>query len=184
MGGRRKKIVCDIYISRRNYNWKTFFGSFEMKINYILIIAYVLKTFFSPPSHLHFLLLGFSLYIKHLCDLMLIRFYNANRLQQKQLQCTRALLVDLGNIGASISTESAENLSVLHKFSSSFHHRYRAFFIKFQFRVVGFRALNSPSEAVHVYKQFHHALISVSHFLVLVFVISNEGERNFRKELR
>jgi hypothetical protein len=57
---------------RENYNWKSFVGSFEMEINYSLIIAYISKTLLATLTrsllNLNFLALPFAilLRIKHL----------------------------------------------------------------------------------------------------------------------
>lgn len=75
MRGRRSIFPSRGYLHfevERNYNWKSSPLSFEMKINYILIIAYISKTFrpfhlLSLPFalHLHFTSLSLS-YCKHL----------------------------------------------------------------------------------------------------------------------
>lgn len=111
----RIKKSFALFTLKENYNWKSF-TAFELKINYILIIAYISKTFLKTFTLLHFFnyFLLLSFYCKHLWDLTLIRFFttwidcNKNKFNARNLHCIMEFAC--GFKKSSISTGSAENL--------------------------------------------------------------------------
>ena len=166
-----------------------FFGSFEMKINYILIIAYYIEDLPTPPF-LHFYTFPSSLplflaYYKHLRDFTLIRFlYNLNRLQQKTNLYAKMTLHSLKWIllgenplvrnlrrifyNAQLSTRGKRSKGK--PFSLNFNFMFFSS-LCFSFFVPWFLAFCLTR------KLFHHALIIVSHFLVLVFLLSHRRKK-------